>query len=172
MKVLVGSTNPVKIEAVREAFSHFFEEVDAQGVKVESGVADQPFEEETHTGAKNRSRALYTLGGADFYVGVEGGCFSMNDTWMAAGSISILDDNGREGFGVSPFFPMPPVFMNAILEGKEMGVVADEHIGSANIKQKGGTSGYLTRGIIPRKELYVPGIVSALVPFLNEELYF
>jgi len=172
MIVIVGSKNPVKVSAVREAFEHYYKNVSVVGMSVSSGVSDQPFEEDTHIGAKNRAEALLKTGNADYYVGVEGGCFMIHGTWMAAGSVCILDNSGREGRGVSPAFPMPPVFMKAILEGREMGVVADEHIGSTNIKQQGGTAGYLTRDVIPRKELYIPGIVSALVPFLNEELYF
>lgn len=55
MKVLVGSENPVKIQSVRESFLTFFEHVEVEGILVDSGVAEQPINDETFEGAKNRA---------------------------------------------------------------------------------------------------------------------
>jgi non-canonical (house-cleaning) NTP pyrophosphatase len=33
-------------------------------------------------------------------------------------------------------------------------------------------SQYSTKGVMDRKRIYVDGLIAALVPFLNEELYF
>ena len=42
MKILTGSKNPVKVEAVREAFSHYFDDITVIGIPVQSNVAGQP----------------------------------------------------------------------------------------------------------------------------------
>ena len=54
MKVLVGSQNKVKVAAAEEAFKEYFEGVVAEGIKVESDVADQPVNEDIYRGARNR----------------------------------------------------------------------------------------------------------------------
>lgn len=75
MKVAVGSKNPVKIAAVREAFTkvwpkkHFVFE----GVAVSSGVSNQPMsDEESFRGARNRAERAMKQIDADFGVGLEG----------------------------------------------------------------------------------------------------
>ena len=61
MKVLVGSNNPIKIDAVKEAFSLHFENIDIIVRPVESNVSHQPLNNETYIGARNRARKLLDL---------------------------------------------------------------------------------------------------------------
>ena len=58
MKILVGSKNPVKIEAVEETFLKYFKKVEVIGIEVDSNVPNQPINEETFEGAENRALAL------------------------------------------------------------------------------------------------------------------
>ena len=58
---MVGSKNPVKIDAVREAFAFYFDSVILQGISVESYVSDQPINEETFIGAENRAKELQKI---------------------------------------------------------------------------------------------------------------
>lgn len=44
MKILVGSQNPVKIEAAKEAFSKYFKKVEVAGIKVDSFGTSPYFE--------------------------------------------------------------------------------------------------------------------------------
>ena len=46
MKITVGSTNPVKVGAVMEAFQKYWPECEVEGKEVVSGVAEQPRSEE------------------------------------------------------------------------------------------------------------------------------
>lgn len=52
MKILIGSQNPVKNDAVRQALSNYFDNIDVVGYEVDSGVSIQPIGDETFTGAK------------------------------------------------------------------------------------------------------------------------
>lgn len=74
MKITVASKNPVKVNAVREAFKIIFQKSqDIDGVAVESGVSDQPRSDgETKAGAKLRvEKLLKQKLDADFVVGIE-----------------------------------------------------------------------------------------------------
>ena len=46
MKVLVGTTNPGKIEGVKQALMSYYEDVEIAGCEVSSLVNDQPFNKE------------------------------------------------------------------------------------------------------------------------------
>jgi len=56
-KVIIGSNNPVKLEATKEAFTVSFPDqlFEYKTYSADSGVSEQPFGiEETRAGAKNR----------------------------------------------------------------------------------------------------------------------
>ncbi len=177
MKVLVGSENPVKIEAVKEAFSKYFKNVEVIGIKVDSKVPAQPINNETFEGAKNRALELKRINeeknlNAKFFVGIEGGIIKIYSKWFAFGGMCIIDEEGRMGFGTSPHFELPEKIVKELLNGIELGDVMDKITGKHNIKQKEGAIGIFTKGKMNRKNLYVQGLIVALVPFLNEDLYF
>lgn len=176
VKVLVGSKNPVKIEAVKEAFSKFFSSVKAVGVEVDSKVSIQPVNSETFKGAKNRVLELKKINSkknlkASFFVGIEGGIIFLFKKWFAFGAVCIMNDKGKIGYGTTCFFELPESITKELLDGKELGDVMDSITNEKNTKQKAGAIGYFTKGIMNRKNLYVNALIVALIPFLNEELY-
>jgi len=84
VRVAVGTQNPCKITAVKDAFSATFPpeeyEIITLPYSIPSGVPDQPFgDSETKQGAINRARGAYSEAlnnsdhPADFGVGLEGG---------------------------------------------------------------------------------------------------
>ncbi len=175
MKVLVGSTNPVKRASVEEAFGLFFDTPHVRGVAVPSGVPDQPVNDETLIGARNRAtalRALRAARGVDYFVGIEGGIVEQAERVFAFGGMCVVDRQGREALGSSPHFELPPDVAREVLAGRELGMVMDEMTGQQNSKHKGGAIGHFTRGVMDRRALYVAGLVVTLVPFLNHALYF
>ena len=58
MKILIGTKNKGKVEAAQKAFSRFFENVEVEGIAVESEVPGQPINDEALQGAKNRVKNL------------------------------------------------------------------------------------------------------------------
>ena len=176
MKILVGSTNPVKIEAVQTAFGSYFDEITVEGIKVGSEVPDQPINEETFEGACNRAASLKEVNdaeglGAEYFVGIEGGIIELDTKWFAFGAMCIMNRDGKVGYGTSGHFPVPPTMTERLLAGEEMGEITDEITGEENTKHGEGFVGFLTQGIINRTDFYTPGIIFALTPFLNDELY-
>ena len=177
MKILIGSKNPVKLEAVEEAFSLYYSNITIIGISVESRVPDQPINNETFVGAENRALALKELNTvqnlmADFFVGIEGGIQNNHNKWFAFGCMCIIGKDGKKSFGTSAHFELPKIVTNQLLDRKELGHVMDEIMKQENTKQKGGAISYFTAGKMNRKELYIPGIISALIPFQHENLYF
>lgn len=177
MKILVGSKNPVKIEAVKEAFEKYYNEVEVIGFSVESKVPTQPFNEETFLGAENRTFKLKDINAqqnlnADYFIGIEGGISKVFNRWFAYGVVCIMDKTNREGFGTSAHFELPEKIIKEIQKGKELGEVMDEIQNEQNTKQKRGAIGYFTKGKMTRKDLYVPGIITALIPFLHKDIFY
>lgn len=177
MKILVGSKNPVKLESVKEAFSLYFNSIKVIGLSVNSNVPDQPINEETYIGAQHRAAELQKINiaqslNADFYVGIEGGIQKTFNKWFAFGCMCVKDKNGNTSFGTSAHFELPDTVTEQLLERKELGQVMDEIMHQNNTKQKGGAIGYFTNGRMNRKELYIPGLISALIPFNHPEQYF
>jgi inosine/xanthosine triphosphatase len=176
MLILVGSKNPVKIESVKEAFEKYFPDVIVRGVDVSSGVSDQPVNDDTFNGAKNRADALYRLNNlnkldAQFFVGIEGGIINICGKWFSMGCICIINEKGEVGFGTSSHFSLPDKIIDKLLSGIELGKVIDSLTDQHNSKQKSGAIGFLTKEVITRKDLYTQGIITALIPFLNAELF-
>ncbi|KKS04790.1 MAG: putative non-canonical purine NTP phosphatase [Candidatus Curtissbacteria bacterium GW2011_GWA2_41_24] len=76
MKIAVGSTNPVKIEAAKRAFGKVWpkKKLEIVGIEVPSGVSQQPMtDKEAVKGARNRAKVAIKSARADFGVGLEGG---------------------------------------------------------------------------------------------------
>ena len=177
MKILVGSKNPVKLNAVEEAFSLYFDSLEIVGLSVNSDVPDQPINEETYVGAENRANHLRQINikqslNAEYFVGIEGGIQQTYNKWFAFGCMCIINKSGKISFGTSAHFELPEVVIKQLLDRKELGHVMDDIMKQENTKQRGGAISFFTNGKMNRKELYIPGLISALIPFQHEQMYF
>lgn len=173
MRIVVGSQNPVKVSAVKIAFSHLFAEFEivCEGIDAPSGVADQPMTSgETREGAINRVVYCQQHSQADFYVAIEGGVDRF-DYGPATFAYVVIADQNRKSVGRSAILPLPPVVYQDLLNGEELGHVMDRLFHTQNIKQKGGAIGLLTNGMASRESSYTQALILALAPFLHTELY-
>lgn len=175
-KVLLGSQNPVKISSVKITFEKYFDKVDVSGFDVNSKVSSQPVNDETFEGAKNRALFLFEKNEkenlrADYFVGIEGGIIQTYSKWFAFGCMCIMDNEMRTGFGTSAHFELPGKIVTELLKGKELGDVMDKIQDEENTKQKHGAIGFFTNGVMNRTELYIPGLITALIPFLHKNLF-
>lgn len=174
MRIAVGSTNPVKIEATKIAFEKVWpdESWNVQGYKVPSDVSDQPLSDlETITGAKNRAQRVLEVTRADFGVGIEGGLQQIGDDWFDCGWMVVINRVGEIGIGSSARISTPPKMMKEILAGKELGLVIDDFFKTSNARQLNGHFGLMTNNAITRTSGYVDGMVMALARFLHPQLY-
>ena len=173
LKILVGSNNPVKINAAKEAFEKAFSQhkITAIGQSVASGVREQPMSiEETKQGAANRVGALKTLGHADFFIAYEGGIDASTDE-IRTFAILCVSDGEKTLFGQTATLAIPTSVYQRLEEGIELGTAMDELFNTVNIKQKGGAIGQLTKGLETRQSIYTSATLLALAPILHPSLY-
>ena len=171
--ILVGSSNPTKINAVKEAFRVVYPKTKFKvlGRGVSSGVSDQPMgEKETFLGAKKRVMGLLK-DKAEYYVGIEGGCCFVNRKLYAFAWV-VTRDKKRVGCGKTSLFQLPKKIQNLVESGVELGEADDVVFGRKNSKRKDGAVGILTGGLIDRTSYYKEAVVMSLIPFINNELSF
>lgn len=177
MKVLVGSENPVKIQSVQESFLTFFEQVEVEGIHVDSGVAEQPINDETFEGAKNRAGNVKQINdqqnlGAAFFIGIEGGVLQLHNRRFIFNVVYILDQHNRDSFATTGLYELPSAISKDLLANKGFGRAIGELANDSFNAREHGTVGFLTNGEIDRLQNQVQGITLALIPFLNDNLYF
>lgn len=173
MKINIGSKNPVKIEAVRDAFSLFFDNINVKSFSVSSGVDSQPKSlEEIIQGARNR--AINCFNNCDYAVGIEAGIFPINNLtkYLDVCCCAIYDGKRIVGLGFGPGFEYPQFIVKRILqEGLEVGQIFDKIFKGKNINRKQGAVGILAHNKYSRKDFIRDGVIMALFPLLNKELY-
>lgn len=173
--VIVGTTNPGKIEAVLRGFNQIWPNTswEVQGLKANSGVANQPLDPvESIVGAKNRAReALESNPEAVYGVGLEGGLEKVDGMWFDCGWCVIIDRKGGIGISSSARIPTPESMMKLIHDGKELGEVIDILFHTHQAKHNVGHFGLMTNGAVTRIDGYVHAVCFALSRFLHPELF-
>ncbi len=174
LKIIVGSRNPNKVEAVKAAFAKYFSNVEITGVEVDSGVGAQPLSMDAIVkGAKNRAQQAYAPG-YDYAIGLEAGLFDFPEvpTQFLDVTCCAIFDGKQFFFGLGPAFEYPDAVVQRIVaEGKEASDAADEVFDMKNIKHKEGIVGVMTKGIMKRKEFVEHSVIMALTRIVNKELY-
>jgi inosine/xanthosine triphosphatase len=175
MKVVVGSTNPVKLAAVEAAMRHYYPHCSVVGVTVASGVSEQPIgEEETVRGARSRAEAaLLSDPSADYGVGLEGGVMTRPNSpnMFSCAWACIVNRRGQVGLGGGLYFELPPRVSEGLRVGNELGPLMDQLTGEHDNKKKGGAIGIFTRGGLNRGNAYTHLVFSAFVRFVSPEWY-
>ncbi|MBV7316987.1 inosine/xanthosine triphosphatase [Shewanella sp. NIFS-20-20] len=172
-KILVGSTNPIKVAAAKAALSLIYPhyQIDCQGMKAPSGVSDQPMTAaETRLGALNRVRYCQQHQQADFYIAMEGGV-DMFDDGPATFAYIVIGHGDQISVNRSASLPLPLQVYAALQQGQELGHVMDALFNTVNIKQAGGAIGLLTNGVADRQGNYTQAIVLAMAPILHPQRY-
>lgn len=167
--VVVGSTNPVKVDAVRAVLRALASPAAVQGIAVASGVPDQPWgDAETIRGATERAHAALRVSAqAELAVGIEGGVVDEADGRMRTCAwASVVDRLGRVGVGGSLAMPLPARVAELVRSGMELGAAMDVVTGERDVKRGLGAVGVLTRGVVTRRGAYEALVAYALVPFL------
>lgn len=155
MTIAVGSTNPVKINAVTIAASETWPNVQVEGVDVASGINEQPFsDEETRLGARNRAQAAKEQASADLGLGLEGGVMYLeNDELWSTVWVAVWDGSDfYESSGAR--FKVPDIIAGPIRQGAEMGLVLSELFDGADVKRQHGAIGVITNNFVDRTEEY------------------
>lgn len=172
MKIAVGSTNPVKVAAVRQVVRRVWPDAVVLPVEVSTGVSEMPMSDaESLAGARNRALQALAQAGAALGIGLEGGVNQEPLGLVLHGWVVVVDGNGRQGVGGAGRLPLPPAIARRVLAGEVLGPVMDELLGEVDIRKKGGAIGALTGGLILRQDAFAQGVAYALAPFVVPKLY-
>ena len=175
MKILMGTKNPGKIEGARQAFEKYFENVEIEGISVESEVSNQPVNEEILQGAKNRVKNLRKYAKenkieADYYIASEAGITNLLGEWIDINSVVIENAEGFQSVGTSQGFPIPEKYVKEIQE-TELGKVMDKIFNKQQLGKGHGGINLLTKGEVSRIGLTKDAFVMALISHINGEIW-
>lgn len=175
MKILMGTKNPGKIEGARQAFEKYFDNVEIQGIAVESEVGAQPVNEEIFQGAKNRVKNVKKYAEennvkADYYVASEAGITNLLGEWIDINAVVIENAQGFQSVGTSQGFQIPEKYVKEIQE-TELGKVMDKIFEKHQLGQGKGGINLLTKGEVSRIDLTKNAFLMALISHINGEIW-
>lgn len=180
MIIAIGTTNPVKIQAVEETIQDYpiLAHSKIHSFSVSSDVSDQPLSiEETIQGAKNRARKAFEVCPSCRYsFGIESGLFEANgtQTGFLESTICCIYDGINYHIGLSCGFEVPPQILQLVLEEKrdlgqacyESGITTNAKLGAAE-----GLVGILSKGRLTRKFYTIQSVITALIQIENHSWY-
>lgn len=178
--VAVGSTNKVKLDAVKVVFQDYpiLDEAIIHSYKVPTEVAEQPLSmNETIRGAKNRAKnAFEECGNCRYSIGIESGLMKVEESksgFMEFTACCIYD--GKEFYlGQSSAYEMPENIIDLVVNGKMNMAEACYQSGLTNdtkLGEKEGDIGILSKGRMTRQDQSEQALVVALIQIENFKLY-
>ena len=169
VRIYIGSTNKVKVDAVREIIEDYphLNGAEIYPFDVASGVADQPKSlDETIQGAMNRAKAAFE--DCTYSIGLESGLMAVPNTRSGFMDVCVcaIYDGAEYHLGLSSGWEAPKQVMHYMLtEGLNMndaahkaGLTKNPNIGSAE-----GLVGLVTKGRLDRKAYTKEAIRTALI---------
>jgi non-canonical (house-cleaning) NTP pyrophosphatase len=167
MIIALGSANPIKLEAVREAIAALGLSTEIVAIDAPSGVNAQPVGEETLVGARHRAaEALRLCPQATHALGIENGLFSEDGVWHDAAMVVLLTPKGQETSFHSPSVIVP----NDCVEEARIRGFATTTVGTVIAERFGGNPSdphtTLTGGKTNRKDLLITALKELLLASL------
>ncbi|GEM_PF-6643537 len=158
MEVALGSSNAVKVLALRWALERLGLDVELQTAAAASGVAEQPLsEKETIAGAVARAQRARLESGAALGVGIEGGV-DLKGGWIV--NVAAVSDEQTLALGRSPAVRLPPGWIAALQAGETLGELVEARYGPE--ARRLGAMGVLTGGALSRQEASAQAALAAL----------
>lgn len=179
----VGSLNPTKIDATRNALETYFDDVRMHSIKARSGVPDQPIGLNLIIkGAINRAKeALNDLqqmahDGMLLGVGIEAGLVQIEQAetnYMDFQFCAIIDETDKLTLGSGIGFEYPKAVIKTLIEdkGTEIGEIMGNIDGNPNLKNESGAISILSKNRINRTDILTQAVTCALLPRINKTLY-
>ena len=173
MKVLIGTKNKSKIEGAKKAFDMYFDNVEIEGINVESDVSKQPVNDEIFKGSINRVNNLeeYVKENNidfDYLISVESGIINLYDNWFIISISYIKDKKGCTSFGTSSSYPVPNKYVSEIIKN-DLSSVMNKIFKDHDLNK--GSIDVLTHNKINRVDLTYESFVMVLTKYINKDLW-
>lgn len=151
MKILVGSNNPTKIQAVKNVFA----KAEVGNIEVFSKVSAQPFsDEETMEGAVNRAKECAASLEGTIGIGLEGGVMELNGQLFLCNWGALADENSDVFVASGARIPLPDEVTEKLEKGAELGEVMDEYAARKDVRKKEGAIGIFTNEEVDREQMF------------------
>ncbi len=149
LKVIVGSSNEVKINAIKNIFKDY----EVVGIAVSSKVSDQPIsDEETMRGALNRALGAKRFG--NIGIGLEGGVQQTSYGLLVISYGALVDEKNKVYLAGGTRILLPNEVAKEIYKGKELGDVMDIYAQKRDVKHDEGAVGIFTNNVVKRTEIF------------------
>lgn len=169
LKIVVGSKNEIKVQAVKEILKDYLHLSGAQIVEMDavSGVSGQPMSlEETVKGAMNRAKNVFK--DCKYSFGLESGLMVVPNTKSGFMDVCVcaIYDGNEFHLGLSSAWEAPRVVTEHMINGGlsmseaalKAGYSHNPELGAAE-----GLVGIVTKGRLTRKEYTKQSIITALI---------
>ena len=173
MYIILGSTSPVKVNATKQAFQTYFDDVEVTALPLPSGVKAFPTsDEETLRGAMNRAEKARELEPrADFAVGIEGGLVRL-ESHVFVHQIAVVIKDDIKGIGISQGYIAPDRLIDQLdMESDDSRRIIDGYFGRNEILSDEGVIGVITNGVLTRTDASRDAVICAMTRFINPEYY-
>jgi inosine/xanthosine triphosphatase len=189
LSIWIGTRNQGKIQAVTNVFMNFFPQykVFVKGQTVDSGVPAQPIGlDNVLNGAIQRAKNIKIWYSnnisqreqkADYFVGIEAGLVAIPHTisgYLDYQFCAIINSNNQMTIGSGSGWEYPRSVVERIKSDPkiEIGDIMAEISGDPDVKYKNGAIGIFSHNLLTRPKITEECVQMALIPFLNEKLYF
>jgi inosine/xanthosine triphosphatase len=153
MKIIIGSKNPAKNQAVKNAFDN--SDFEFVSMDIPSGVNEQPFsDEETINGAINRAVNALKLGEGEIGIGLEGGVQETSHGLLLCNWGALASKDFEPIIAGGARLLLPEEIAQRLRAGEELGPVMDDYAKMKNVRKHEGAIGIFTDGVINRVEMF------------------
>ena len=174
-KVGIGSSNPVKVQAVKNFFAWLGkDDVVFESFKAPSSISDQPMSrEETIQWAFNRAKwILQNYPDVDLAFWLEGGVEDVDTPigkkMFLQGWTVAIDQDGKVGIGAGNYVELPEIVAQGLREGQELGPLMDKLLGTKGIKHWDWTVWLLTRWYLKRTQAFELQVAMAMSKWISD----
>lgn len=153
LKIVVGSTNKAKVQAVLQAIPTSWELITSN---VPSGVSNQPFsDEETIQGAMNRASNALHQTDAHLAIGLEGGVVETPyGLFLCNWAALKVRETQKTYIAGGARILIPEEVANKLREGKELGPVMEEYTTIHDVRNNEGAIGIFTNSKVTRSQMF------------------
>jgi len=152
IKIAVGSTNPIKIQAVRNALSNG--SMQLISCSASSNVRPQPLsDDETLQGAINRARHSLVQTDSFLAIGLEAGVVFLHDEVYLCHWAALVDRDHKTYSTNGPLILLPKDYTQDLVKGKNLDEIMHERTGIENLGSKQGAVGFFTNNNLDREQM-------------------
>jgi len=166
MNVYVATRNPIKLQAVRDAFEEWYPDESIAVVAVQPSVPwpEQPLGEDVSRGAIIRARQALASDAADWGVGIEAGLLGLpgSSAWLSVQVCAIATQGGRTAVGMGPGYELPEDLLEVVLSGTTLREALRLRRGVDDAEHRGAIH-YFSGGRINRYDITVQAIHMAVL---------